>query len=92
VVHESEFSEVEAVVAEDEPESLSGCNKINQLRVAGGFKPMQIVLKKSDRIVSSTLLREWVHSSQAFSSGKTGTLVRVRTFFGNPKFVQLFKM
>jgi phosphopantetheine adenylyltransferase len=56
--------EVDAIVSEDEPESLGGAQKINQLRVKNGLKPLHIILKKSIRTVSSTQIREWIHEAE----------------------------
>jgi phosphopantetheine adenylyltransferase len=54
------FPAVGAIVAEAEPESLAGCQRINQLRLQCGQAPLPIIRKKSNRTVSSTDLREYL--------------------------------
>ncbi len=78
--------EVDAIVSENEPESIEGCNKINNLRLkeyvvhaspviscyahltfanTRNLAPLTVVLKKSNRKISSTELRQWLHMNKA---------------------------
>jgi len=52
---------VPAVIVENEPESITGINKVNAARVLRNLPALELVKKKSHRTVSSTDLREWLY-------------------------------